>query len=139
MQEEEGGLCDICCDREPTGVCNNAACEWKMCVECQEKYNSSICPACRVEDGWDTTTMKVEESSTKYNNTRTNYVMIVLLLLLSLVVYAMVGYAVSCVLFYFCGRTIIDKCIAVVLGMGVTALFACFLTMVSFCCNSHWV
>ena len=139
MQGEEGGLCDICCDRVSVGVCNNVACEWKMCVECQEKYNSSICPACRIEDGWSTTTVQVEEEIIKYNNTRTNYVMTVLLLLLSLVIYAMLGYAVSCVLFYFCGRTIIDKCIAALWGMVVTALFACLLTMMSFCCNSDSV
>jgi hypothetical protein len=138
QEEDEGGLCDICCDRASVGVCNNAACEWKMCAECQEEYNSALCPACRVEGGW-STTVQVEEENIKYNNTRTNYVMTVLLLLLSLVIYAMVGYAVSCGLFYFCGKTIVDKCIATIWGMAVTALFGCLLTMVSFCCNSGWV
>ena len=43
--------CNACCEVNQTVVvCEHPPCEWRMCPECFERYDSNQCPACRKPD-----------------------------------------------------------------------------------------
>ena len=134
--------CDICCEDAETIACKNEQCDWNMCNVCKNTYNSTQCPACRM-DGWDIIPVEndgigdvtiqnisIDVSLNIQDNQCTvykvsNYVGVVILCSLFIAVYALIGYIFSCLLFHLCATTFVQFIWYGLFGMVVLAVLVC--------------